>query len=113
MLHRSRTNSFPVRLRASRQPAPPSPSGVSGPPETSFCGGIVSARGLRRIVPSWLRSGSAIVMPLGLHLDERPPYPLTGGLNMMPAPAADQLAGRSPDADADRAACGVDAGDPP
>ena len=40
---RSRTNFFPVRLTVSRQPALPSSSGVSGPPDVSFCGGIVSS----------------------------------------------------------------------
>ena len=50
MLHRSRTNFFPVRWRVSFQPVPPSSSGVAGPPETSFCGGIDSLIRLERSI---------------------------------------------------------------
>ncbi len=42
MLQRSRTNFFPVRLAVLRQPVAPISSGVSGPPETWLCGGMVS-----------------------------------------------------------------------
>ena len=42
MLHRSATNSFPARLSVYFQPVPPSSRGLSGPPDTSFCGGIGS-----------------------------------------------------------------------
>jgi hypothetical protein len=42
MLHRSRMNFFPVRFSVFFQPVPPSSSGVPGPPDTSFRGGIVS-----------------------------------------------------------------------
>src|ERR1700733_13339200 len=42
MLHRSRTNFFPVRLSVFFQPVPPSSSGESGPPDTLDRGGIDS-----------------------------------------------------------------------
>jgi len=42
MLARSVVNFLPVRWIVWRQPALPIAGGVSGPPDTSFCGGIVS-----------------------------------------------------------------------
>ncbi len=58
MLQRSRTYFFPVRLTVLRQPVSPSSSGVSGPPDTSFCGGIVSVPSPpdRKFVPRRLRA---------------------------------------------------------
>src|SRR6476661_4783095 len=43
MEHRSRLYFFTERLRVFFQPVPPSSRGLSGPPDTAFCGGIDSA----------------------------------------------------------------------
>jgi hypothetical protein len=64
MLHRSHTYFLPVRFKVSRQPALPNSSGVSGPPDTSFCGGIVSVTSLRRESLAPLRRSGPVMVVL-------------------------------------------------
>jgi hypothetical protein len=51
MEHRSRLYFFTERLRVFFQPVSPSSRGLSGPPDTAFCGGIDS------VVTSFSASG--------------------------------------------------------